>query len=37
MWRFSTHSETEAPRRGELVFAVPYLAEYLIQNMQDSK
>lgn len=27
----------EAPRRGELVFAVPYLAEYLIQDMQDSE
>ena len=22
----------EAPRRGELVFAVPYLAEYLLHN-----
>ena len=27
----------EAPRRGELIFAVPYFAEYLIQDMQDSE
>jgi hypothetical protein len=25
----------EAPRRGELVFAVPYLAEYLLNEMKE--
>lgn len=27
----------EAPRRGELVFAVPYLAEYLLSEMKESR
>ena len=25
----------EAPRRGELVFAVPYLSEYLLNEMKE--